>query len=330
MRMDTPVANGDPTLAALLPEGVTLNDIIALFQTAYPVNGVQLLRARLSALGATHPANLVPTELAEFIKDMLAALKSAGIRDPADVLAYGVRREAEAATAKLGSSAAIGDIGAERKSDGREPVAIENNSSKTYDASPAQPLELTTGNPFDGRGYDGRVFRTRHERNFFIGRLSPRQKEEWLRDHPDRWQTREEFLRDLQAHAGTDVAAELTEPRSAPPATEVPTGAESDGRLLIPGEDKPQPHKSATNTAPPTIANPEATAAATTAAGDEINIGGRRFVSEPRVATMLGCSLRTLQRRRTKGKGPASTKMGRKVFYELNDLQEWIDRGKSR
>ena len=109
MRMDTPVANGDPTLAALIPEGVTLAHIIALFHDAYPVNGVQLLRARL---GATHPTNLAPPELAEFIKYVLAALKSAGIRDPAAVLAYGVRREAEAAAAKLGSSAAIGDIAA--------------------------------------------------------------------------------------------------------------------------------------------------------------------------------------------------------------------------
>ena len=126
MRMDAPVANGDPTLAALIPEGVTLAHIIALFQTAYPVNGVQLLRARL---GATHPANLAPPELAEFIKWVLAALKSAGIRDPADVLAYGVRLEAEAAAAKLESSASIGDVAAEQKSDGRAPVTIENNSS---------------------------------------------------------------------------------------------------------------------------------------------------------------------------------------------------------
>ena len=189
---------------------------------------------------------------------------------------------------------------------------------------------MTTENPFDGREHDGRVFRDRHERNFFIGRLSPRQKEEWLRDHPDRWQTREEFLRDLQARAGTDVEAEPTEARSTPSTTEVPTGGESDGRLPVPGEDKRQPDKPATNTAPPTIANPEATAPATAAAGDEIIIGERRFLGERRVAEMLGCSLRTLQRWRTKGKGPASTKIGRKVFYELNDLQEWIDRGKIR
>jgi hypothetical protein len=179
---------------------------------------------------------------------------------------------------------------------------------------------MTTENPFDGREHDGRVFRDRQERNFFIGRLSRREKKEWLRDYPDRWQTREEFLRDLQARAGTDVAAEPTEPRSTPSATEVPTGAESDGRLLVPGEDKPQPHKSATNTAPPTIANPEATGPATAAAGDEIVIDDRQLFGERRVAKMLGCSVRTLQRRRTKGKGPASTKIGRKVFYELNDF----------
>ena len=332
MRMDTPVANGDPTLAALIPEGVTLAHIIALFQTAYHVNGEQLLRARLSALGATHPANLAPPELAEFIKYVLAALKSAGIRDPAAMLVLRAQLDAKEATAKLVAPAEMADIAAEQKSAEREPVALKNNSSKTYDSSPPRPVDLTmtTANPFDGREHDGRVFRDRHERNFFIGRLSPRQKEEWLRDHPDRWQTREEFLRDLQARARTDVAAEPTEPRSTPSATEVPTGGESNGLLLVPGEDKRQPDKPATNTAPPTIANPEATAPATAAAGDEIVIDDRQLIGERRFAEMLGRSLRTLQRWRTKGKGPAFTKIGRKVFYELNDLQEWIDRGKIR
>ena len=243
MRMDTPVANGDPTLAALIPEGVTLAHIIALFQTAYPVNGVQLLRARL---GATHPANLAPPELAEFIKYMLGALKSAGIRDPAAVLAYGVRREAETAAAKLASSAAIGDIAAERKSDEHAPVTIENNSSTISDASTPRPVAQTIA-------------------------------------------------------YGTTKA-----------------------------EDERQPDKPATNIVPRTIANPQASTPATAAAGDEIVIDDRQLLGERRVAKMLGRSLRTLQRWRTKGKGPASTKISRTVFYELNDLQEWIDRGKIR
>ena len=71
---------------------------------------------------------------------MLEALKSAGIRNPAAVLAYGVRLEAEAAAAKLRSSAAIGDIAAERKSDGDAPVTIENNSSTISDASTPRPV----------------------------------------------------------------------------------------------------------------------------------------------------------------------------------------------
>ena len=243
MRMDTPLANGDPTLAALIPEGVTLGHIISLFQTAYHVNGEQLLRARL---GATHPANLTAPELVEFIKYVLAALKSAGIRDPADVLAYGVRREAEAAAAKLGSSAAIGDVAVERKSDRHAPVTIENNSSTISDTS------------------------------------TPRR------------------LAQIIAYGTTKA------------------------------EDERQPDKPATNIVPRTIANPQASTPATAAAGDEIVIDGRKLLGERRVAEMLGCSPRTLQRRRMEGKGPAFTKIGRKVFYELNDLQEWIESGKIR
>jgi predicted DNA-binding transcriptional regulator AlpA len=184
--------------------------------------------------------------LAEFIKYVLAALKSAGIRDPAAVLAYGVRREAEAAAAKLGSSAAIGDIAAQRKSDGHAPVTIEDNSSTISDASTPRPVAQIIA-------------------------------------------------------YGTTKA-----------------------------EDERQSDKPATNIVPRTFANPQASTPATAAAGDEIVIDDRHLLGERRVAEMLGCSLRTLQRRRMEGKGPASTKIGRKVFYELNDLQEWIDRGKIR
>lgn len=95
-------------------------------------------------------------------------------------------------------------------------------------------------------------------------------------------------------------------------------------------EDERQPDRPATNTAPQTIANPEVTNPGTAAAGDEIVINDRQLLGERRVAEMLGRSPRTLQRWRTEGKGPPSTKIGRKIFYELNDLQEWIDRGKTR
>ena len=329
MRTDANVASGNSKLTALMQQGVTVAHIVQLLQTAFPKRWQQHLHNRL---GATRPTDLTPAELAEFTDHVFWMVKQTGIEDPAAMLAFWAQLDAKKAAVKLETPVQTADIAAERKLAEREPVALNNNSSKTCDASPPPPVDLkmATENPFDGREHDGRVFRTRLERNFFIGRLSRREKKEWLRDYPDRWQTREEFLRDLQARARTDVAAEPTEPRSTPSASEVPIGAESDGRLLVPGEDKPQPQKSASNTAPPTVANPEATGPATAGGGDEINIDGRRFVSEPRVAEMFGCSVRTLQRERKKGKGPPSMKIGRRVYYELNDLQKWIDRGKSQ
>ena len=141
---------------------------------------------------------------------------------------------------------------------------------------------MTTENPFDGREHGGLVFRARAERNFFIGRLSPSQQKEWLRDHPERWQTREDALRDLQARAGTDVDAEPPEARSTTSANEVRRSGEVDGPSPAPAEDKRPPDKPPMNAAPLTIANAEATAAA----DDEITIGEPRFISERRVAVM--------------------------------------------
>ncbi len=227
----------------MIPEGVTLAHIIALFQTAYHVNGNRFSAHALVPLVLPTRRTLRPP-LAEFIKYMLGALNSAGIRDPAAVLAYGVRREAETAAAKLASSAAIGDIAAERKSDEHAPVTIENNSSTISDASTPRPVAQT------------------------IGYVTTKAEDEEADSRP-RYRAR-------------------------------------------------------------TIANPQASTPATAAAGDEIVIDDRQLLGERRVAKMLGRSLRTLQRWRTKGKGPASTKISRTVFYGTHDLQEWIDRGRIR
>jgi predicted DNA-binding transcriptional regulator AlpA len=183
---------------------------------------------------------------------------------------------------------------------------------------------MTPENPFDTRAYGDLVFLTGPERNFFIGRLSPSQRKKWLQDHPERWQTREDALRDLQAYSRLVVEAEPPEARSTTSGNEVRTGGEADGPLPGPGEDKPQPDKAAASTMPLTTANAEATVAA----GDEIIIGERRFISERRVAAMLGYSQRQLQRWRKERKGPESTKIGRRLFYELNTLQEWIEEKK--
>ena len=55
-----------------------------------------------------------------------------------------------------------------------------------------------------------------------------------------------------------------------------------------------------------------------------IEIGGRRYVSAQDVASMLGVSLRTLSRWNAAGAGPPKIKVGKKVFYDLGRLPEWL------
>ncbi len=60
--------------------------------------------------------------------------------------------------------------------------------------------------PFEGRAYGDYVFRSRPDRNFFIGRLSPSQREKWLQEHPERWTSCEDALRELEARGRTEPA----------------------------------------------------------------------------------------------------------------------------
>ena len=55
-----------------------------------------------------------------------------------------------------------------------------------------------------------------------------------------------------------------------------------------------------------------------------IEISGRRYVSARHVASMLGVSLRTLSRWTATGAGPPKIKIGKKVFYDLGKLPEWL------
>jgi hypothetical protein len=235
MRLDANLANGDPTLAALVPDGVTLADILGLFQTVYHINGEQLLRKHL---GATHPANLALPELAEFIKWLLRALKSASIRDPAAVLAYGVQRKAEAAP----------------NSGLRLRLAISLPKSNLPDQGQSN-LKTARQECLPPR-------RRRWHRPLHSGRRKPRTSGSLARRLPTPRRKRLPILkrrilrRPLPATSSSSMADDLSA----------------------------------------SVALPKCSAA----------------------------SPRSLQRWRKTGKGPPSTNIGRKVYYDLNDLQEWI------
>lgn len=59
-------------------------------------------------------------------------------------------------------------------------------------------------------------------------------------------------------------------------------------------------------------------------ADGEIEIGGRRYVSACRVASILGISVRTLSRWDAAGTGPPKIKVGRKALFDLFKLSDWL------
>jgi predicted DNA-binding transcriptional regulator AlpA len=56
----------------------------------------------------------------------------------------------------------------------------------------------------------------------------------------------------------------------------------------------------------------------------EITIGVRRFASAKRIASLLGVSVRTLSRWDAEGKGPPKIKIGKKTFFDIDDVSEWL------
>ncbi len=52
-----------------------------------------------------------------------------------------------------------------------------------------------------------------------------------------------------------------------------------------------------------------------------------RYLRTQEAARFLGLSGRTLEKHRTYGTGPRYSKLGGRVVYSLDDLQEWANRG---
>jgi hypothetical protein len=133
MRNDAIVANGDPATHRW-----TAAELVEVYRIANPRNWEQLLRERLSALGATDLTKLTPAKLAEFKHQVLWAANQAGISDPAALFANRAQRGATAtaaASTKLRPLVEIGDIAAQRKSAERQPVTLKNSPAATSAAS---------------------------------------------------------------------------------------------------------------------------------------------------------------------------------------------------
>ena len=55
-----------------------------------------------------------------------------------------------------------------------------------------------------------------------------------------------------------------------------------------------------------------------------VEIGGRRYVTAGRLASLLGVTVRTLSRWDAAGNGPPKIKIGKKVLFDLDKVPEWL------
>lgn len=55
-----------------------------------------------------------------------------------------------------------------------------------------------------------------------------------------------------------------------------------------------------------------------------------KFMRTPEAAKLLSLSVRTLEKHRCKGTGPAYRKLGGRVVYTVADLTEWIEEKRRR
>jgi hypothetical protein len=140
MRTDASITNDNPALDGALREGPTVAQLVELFQTAYPINWEQLLRARLGAFGISDLADLTPANSAKFRDQVFWSVRQTSIKDPAAWITNQEQFKAKAAAPKLRYPVCVDDTAAQRKSAGREPVAVENSPATASAASALPPV----------------------------------------------------------------------------------------------------------------------------------------------------------------------------------------------
>ena len=173
--------------------------------------------------------------------------------------------------------------------------------------------------------FDEFLFATHLDRCRYIGTLT-HDRPQWLKDNVGKWQ----YLRDVQqaaaplrprAESQSNVDATPAVPNSLTLPADVRNSSDDDDAALLGRAEDRSPAKPPTATVLQAIVAP----ALTSTTESEMIIGTGRFVNEKSVASMLGCSRRTLSRWRAAGEGPPRKKVGRKLYYDLDKLREWLE-----
>jgi len=169
----------------------------------------------------------------------------------------------------------------------------------------------------EGRVCDGILFAEHRDRLFYI-RTLVRKRPQWLKENEGRWR----YIKDIQREAAS-LAAPVESELNVVAASSEPNGQMSSHDVRKDGnaEDTDGLAKTPASASPP--AEPASAALSLSEiARDKITIGGQEYVSNPRLASMLGISERTLSRLLRNGDGPPYVKIGGN-YHRLDKIPEW-------
>jgi predicted DNA-binding transcriptional regulator AlpA len=168
----------------------------------------------------------------------------------------------------------------------------------------------------EGLIFDGMLFASPGDRCRYIGTTGNKHRERrWREQNPDKWIRIEDIP---QSVAAEDVKAAEAPSASAPSpdARGEPKDQDTDGSTEMPASASPAEHVESA------MASATAALSSSEIAKNEIAICGHPHVSNPRLASMLGISERTLSRLLRNGDGPPHVKIGGN-YYPLDKIPEW-------
>jgi Helix-turn-helix domain len=167
------------------------------------------------------------------------------------------------------------------------------------------------------RFLDTPLMRAERARCLYLGKLT-RERPKWLRDNPDN--ARPLTAAEQAALASpTEHAAEALAPVPSPALLSEARPNSTADVLRPQTENRPHQDEQSAPVMPPVVTSPQVPSTR-----DEIIIDGRPLLTQQDAAGILGASVRTLQRWHQKNVGPLQIKIGRRVYYDPDELTAWV------
>ena len=163
---------------------------------------------------------------------------------------------------------------------------------------------------------DGIEFVSHYDRGRYLG-TETRWRAQWLRQNQGKWRyltAKESAALRPCSEPAVNAAAQV--PVSPPLTSNAQHNTNSPQTAMLPGPDARSPE--------PEPRGPVMRAPQPGSTCGETIIAGRPVLRQREAAEMLGVSMRTLQRWNDRNAGPPRTKIGGRIYYDVDEFTAWV------